>query len=77
MHIADRLLRARLIGLVILVALVATAFLREHPAQPWVATLAVVGLVALRFLWRCPHCRLPLSAFPQAMTHCKRCGEAL
>lgn len=72
-----RLLWARLIGLVIVVALLATAFLRENPAQPWVAGVAVVALIGLRFLWRCPHCKMPLSALPTASTHCKRCKEAL
>ena len=77
MNFADRLRWARVMGAVVLLALIATAFLRDQPSQPWVAAMAVAVLVGLRFLWRCPHCRMPLSAFPQAMTHCRRCGEAL
>jgi len=77
MSITERLRWAWLTGAIILIALVATAFLREHAAQPWVAGLAVVGLIGLRFLWRCPHCKMPLSAVPMAMTECKRCGNTL
>jgi hypothetical protein len=77
MNIADRLRWAWLTGAVVLLALLATAFLREHPAQPWIAGVAVVALIALRLLWRCPHCKMPLSAVPMTMTECRRCGNSL
>jgi hypothetical protein len=62
----------------LITSLVSTAWVQTMPMQGWVAGTALLSLLFSRGLWRCPQCRLPLSAIPLKEIHqCRHCGETL
>ena len=77
MLIQNRFMFAVAAGAVVVIALVAVALLGEHPGQIWAAVVAFIALIALRYLWRCPQCSQPLSAWPKKISQCKHCGAEL
>jgi hypothetical protein len=72
-----RLLMARVCLVILLISLVAAAWLRGQAEQNWVAGIAVVALLWMRATWRCPACSMPFPVIPRAsLTACKHCHES-